>query len=142
MDQLRREAGLERVMFAMLTPDRRLLRARFLRGVAGDASLRGFQVDMQQRNLFSLLLAKPQNLWLNPANRDKLVPLIPAPLQEMLAMDGFFCASLFVNGRPFGLLYADRGAGEVPQRQAFEQFKSLAQRLGNQLGAVTARKAG
>lgn len=142
MEELRQGAVLEQTMFAMLTPDRRLLKARFVDGAAKDAPLRRFQINLQQRNLFGLLLARPQNLWLNDANRDKLTPLIPAPLQSMLCMEGFFCASLFANGRPFGVLYADCNSGAALDRQTFEQFKRLSQRLSNQLKSGTVRKVG
>ncbi len=136
MDELRDDLGMERAMFAMLTPDRKLLKARFVVGADADSPLRRFQVNLEQRNLFRLLLAKPQNLWLNAANRDKLLPLTPPPLQEILDMDGFFCASLFVNGRAFGVLYADGGQLD---RNGFDHFKRLAQRLGNRLKAGTTR---
>ncbi len=136
MEELTGDSGLERAMFAMLTPDRKLLKARFVTGADSDSPLRRFQVNLQQRNLFRLLLAKPQNLWLSAANRDKLLPLIPPPLREALEMEGFFCASLFVNGRAFGVLYADGGGLD---RDGFERFKRLAQRLGNRLKAGAPR---
>ena len=133
--ELRESAGMDRTMFAMLTPDRKRLRARFILGAAREAPIRRFQLDVEQRHLFSLLLTKPQEFWLNEDNRDKFLPLIPEALHRTLDLRGFFVTSLFVRNRPLGILYGDCNREQGLDKDGFARFRQLSRRLCNELGA-------
>jgi HD-like signal output (HDOD) protein len=132
--QLRADAGVERVVFAMTTSDRKSLRARFVIGADKEAPLRRFQVDLGQRSLFSAMLSKAQSFWFNADNRDKYRPAIPQSLQQAIDMQGFFASSIHFDGRPIGLIYADSSA---PLDQAqFDRFRRACQLLQKSLAGV------
>lgn len=130
---IRESTGVDRVMFALLTPDRTQLQAKFIVGADKDAPLRQFQHPIGERHLFTLMLKKPQDIWLNRENQAKITPLISEVGRTALDVRGFYMSSLFINNRPLGILYADRADPEYLDKQGFSQFKTLAQRLGNEL---------
>jgi HD-like signal output (HDOD) protein len=135
--ELRRTAGVERAMFAMLTPDRKALKVKFIVGAEPASPLKRFQHPVGERHLLTLLLKKNQSIWLHQSNREKLLPLMDKALQTTLDTRGFFMGSLFIKNRPIGILYADR-ADDIPlDIQGFNHFKSLIQRLCNELSRKT-----
>lgn len=143
MKQLRDNAGLERTMFAMLTPDRKMLRARFIIGAEKDAAIKTFQVSLEKQHLFTLLMSKPQSFWLNAVNRKKYLPAIPQHLHMTLNNNGFFVSSLFVEDKPVGILYADANSTTKLNNGSFTFFKQLVLQLGTALsGDQKARAVG
>ncbi|TVO75546.1 HDOD domain-containing protein [Sedimenticola selenatireducens] len=130
---IRESTGVDRVMFALLTPDRTQLRAKFIVGADKDSPLRQFQHPMGEHHLFTLIMKKPQDIWLNRENQKKITPLISEMGRIALDSRGFYMSSLFINNRPLGILYADRSDHKYLDKQGFSQFKSLAQRLSNEL---------
>ncbi|WP_260291373.1 HDOD domain-containing protein [Sedimenticola hydrogenitrophicus] len=135
--ELRRTAGVERAMFAMLTPDRQALKVKFIVGVEPDSPLEKFQHPVGERHLLTLLLKKNQSIWLQESNREKLLPLMGEALRTTLDTRGFFMSSLFIKNRPIGILYADRVDDILLDIQGFNHFKSLTQRLCNELSRKT-----
>jgi len=137
LQEMREALGLERVLLALLTPDRSQIRARIV--LEGHPSgLRGFAVSASERNLFSLMLAKPHALWIDHDKRVKYLPHIPGEVTGMIHSAGFFLASIFVRNKPLGLVYADVG-DTPPGPAALERFKAHCQRLAGVLGAMTHR---
>ncbi len=137
--KLHDSAGMDRAMFAMLTPDKKSLRARFVIGAGKEAPIRRFQLNVEQRHLFSLLLTKPQEFWLNSSNRKKYLPLIPSSLHDTLDTRGFFVTSVFVRNRPLGILYGDCSDASTLDQHAFARFKQITRQLCDQLGGAEER---
>ena len=133
MQQLRDNAGLERAMFAMLTPDRKMLRAKFIIGAEQEAAIKTFQVSLEKRHLFKLLMAKSQSFWLNTDNRKKYLPAIPQYLHNTLNIEGFFISSLFIDDKPIGILYADANDTIKLNNRSFTFFKQLVLQLSTAL---------
>ncbi len=133
MARMQKELGLERLLFAMLTSDRKALQARFALGAEKDSKLRHFVLPLEPRNLFGALLAKPQGLWLNDENREHYLPLIPPSLRDTIDTRGFFVSSLYVRNKPIGFLYGDCTRPERLDQDHFNRFRQLCQQLCNQL---------
>jgi hypothetical protein len=81
---------------------------------------------MTAPQLFNRLMEKMQGVWLNEKNRQALDPMIPEKVWELIGHGEFFAMSVFVNGKPVGLFYADRkrGACELNE-QGYLEFKQL-----------------
>lgn len=133
MARMQKELGLERLLFAMLTSDRKALQARFTLGWEKDSKLRHFSLPLEPRNLFGVLLTKPQGLWLNDENRERYLPLFPASLHDTIDTRGFFVSSLYVRNKPIGFLYGDCAQPERLAQDHFNRFRQLCQQLCNQL---------
>lgn len=122
MRRIRQEAGAARVVFAMLNRERSHLRTRLALGAAAEDGLRTLDLELAQKNLFTLLMQKPQSLWLNPDNSGRYQGYLPAPLRGALAPDGAYIMSLFVGDRPLGLMYGDGGR---LSEDGYRQFRDL-----------------
>ena len=134
MREVKEGVGMDRTMFAILTPDKQALRPRFVLGADQASPLRGFQLSLDRPHLFSLLMAKPQSFWLHAENRGKFLPMIPAPIDNTINDEGFFVTSLFVRKQPLGLLYGDCADASQLTRQRFDLFKELSRQLSDELG--------
>ena len=126
--ELHETHGLQRVMFAMLNADRSQLQARLCVEGEDSGSLKRFQVDLADPNLFGLMVKKPLALCLNRGNSDRYLPMVPVELRDLINPHQCLLVSVFLRNKPVGLFYADNGQdGEISPQQ-FANFKAICQR--------------
>lgn len=119
--------GLNRVIFATLSPERTRLQARAARGCDNDPRFSRFVVDLKQERLFAALLQKPQALWVTEENAGRYLPLLSASLREHLGVKSFYLFSVFVDNKSVGVFYADRHSSHSAlDERSFNNFKQLA----------------
>lgn len=137
---LRNEIGLDRVIFALLSPDRTTLRGRFFRGVGTTEPLHGFQFENGDGSLFMRLLEAPATVWVNKGNRSRVEPMLtPAVLRTVGTVD-FLAQSIFLRGRAIGLCYADKHTAGIPvTSQEYADFRQVCAMLGDKLAALSPR---
>lgn len=143
MQALQAEAGLNRVAFALRTPDGQNLRPKFILGAAVDAPFAKFEIGLATPNLFAQLLQKPQGVWLNPNNQDNLQAYINADLLRVIGRGEFFAHSIFLGSKPFGLFYGDRhdGADDQLNELQYRKFKEIVARVSRTLPQLTGKAA-
>ncbi|MEW8026874.1 MAG: HDOD domain-containing protein [Candidatus Thiodiazotropha sp.] len=130
LQQMHEELGLSRAMFAMLSPDKSALRARFVVESEQQLSLKGFALNMINPSLFKALMNKPQAISLNKDNAEKYLPMIPQSALEQINNSGFVSMSVFIKGKPVGLFYADNGiSGPGVTRRQYDNFKVICQKI-------------
>jgi HD-like signal output (HDOD) protein len=121
-------AGLNRVVFAMLTPDGKKLQARYMIGSDNDPAFNRFEIVLDKPHLFTRLMEKPQSLWINDGNRQKFWPLVPDIIKLLIKTDTFCAMSFHVRGKPIGLFYADRHSAECHlDEHTYQRFRQLSQ---------------
>lgn len=142
LNALRREVGLGRAMFALVSADRQWLKAKWMQGVASDSPMAGFTLSLARANLFGQLLGKPQSVWLHDANRDNLRPFITPDMMRLLGRGDFFAMSVFLKDKPVGLLFADAqgGARKILDETSYQRFKEIGTRLSQGLQRLTGSK--
>jgi hypothetical protein len=129
--------GLSRILFAMTTPNGLQIKSRFTLGIPVEDPLRHFAFDLEARDLFGQLMGKMQGVWLNEGNRAKLWPMVHPTLQKMIGTGDFYAMSLHTDGKPFGLIYADRGHGECGlDPHTYTDFKMLCLMAARGLGKL------
>lgn len=130
---MRDALGLNRLMFARQLDDGTLV-PQALVGTDYEPDFNYLRFEPDPRSLFSVLMRKPSALWLNEGNVDKYWAHVPPPLRKLLEAREFIAMSVFVGGKPYGLLYADRRnpACRLDGR-SFETFKRLATLVGRRL---------
>ncbi len=129
--------GLSRILFAMVTPDGRHVKSRFTLGIRPEDPMRHFAFDLVARDLFGQLMGKMQGVWMHADNREKLWPLVNPTLQKMIGDVDFYAMSLHANGKPVGLIYADRGHGECGlDVHSYTDFKMLCLQAARGLGKL------
>jgi hypothetical protein len=127
--------GLTRILFAMTTPNGLHVKCRFTHGIPADDPLRHFAFDLEARDLFGQLMGKMQGVWINDGNREKLWPMIHPTLRAMIGSGDFYAMSLHANGKPIGLIYADRGHKECGlDPHTYTDFKILCLQAARGLG--------
>lgn len=131
MRRIREQTGGTRVIFAMLSRDASRLRTRLALGGNPEDGLRKLDLDIGQKNLFTILMGKSQSVWMNPDNTSKYQGFLPTPLRQMLGAQGAYMMSLFVKDKPLGLLYADGGSLNA---QGYQQFRDLCLEASAALG--------
>jgi HD-like signal output (HDOD) protein len=135
IDEMQNAHGLDNVMFAMLSPDKRCLKARYVASASQNDRLRSFETRLDQPGLFSIIMQKPQALWCNAANRERYLPMIPPQAIQTLCDKGFLIMSIFFRNKPIGMFYADNteAANDLTADQ-FNNFKVSCQRFVQRLG--------
>lgn len=129
--------GLSRILFAMVTPDGLHVKSRFTLGIRPEDPMRHFAFDLGKRDLFGQLMGKMQGVWMNGGNREKLFPMLSPALQSMIGEVDFYAMSLHANGKPVGLIYADRGHGDCGlDTHTYTDFKMLCLQAARGLGKL------
>ncbi len=133
MEGMVRAVGLDRAVFALLTSDRRRLRAKHAVGHADDEALRRFDFDAQPLGdaVLARILREGRPRWFGAGGED----LAEGRVSAFLGYSGGkgMVMPLCVGPQPIGLLLADRQPSGRPLDAAlFAQFQMLAQqaRLG------------
>lgn len=124
MHRLQTEVGLELVVFAMLSRDRRRIQSRLAVGGTADDPLRQLHLGVTEAPLFHKLLAKPQSVWIHPANAPRYTPHLPTGWAPALQGSQLFAMSLIVGARPVGVMY---GIGAGLTESAYQQFRNHCQ---------------
>ncbi len=116
--------GLKRIVFALPTPDRTQLRARFVVGVDEGSPLKQFQCDLRAPGLMGRIMEKQQAFWLNETTRSKVQALLNEDIRRVVGDGQFYLMSVALRGRTVGLFYADCGEDALdPPR--YDMFKNL-----------------
>ena len=125
-----RGVAMERVLFAMLTPDRRHLALRYGlgKGLPAVGAVLS-DIDGHAPNLFSQLLERREELWLKAEGEAEYGDLIDESVRTLTGGHPCFIMPTVINGKPIGLFYADRG-GETPlDQEAFQLFWQFCQQV-------------
>jgi hypothetical protein len=134
MKNMQKLAGVERVLFALLTPDRKNLKVRFILGGNKADAIRRFTAELTGKNLFSLLMQKPQAVCITQENQAKYLPLIPKTERTSLITDNLMAMSLFVKNKPVGLFIADNATANFSNEQ-YQFFKQCCNNAARALEA-------
>jgi len=109
---LHRGLGLNRVVYAAFDPGRRTLTAEQLVGTDFEPGFNRFSLSLDRDGLFARLMLAPGSLWLNAANWPRLRDRIPVDVKTLTRVESFVARSVWVGGRPVGLVYADRRSAD------------------------------
>jgi len=141
LQQMLQHTSANRVMFAMLSRDRKKLQARLVMGLDQGsnqtADLRQLATPVGGKDIFSLLLKKTQSIWLHSDNLTRYQAHLPPPLDILPSEQGWVAMSLFVRHKPMGLFYADSSGTEPLNEQDYQRFRQLCQRATNGLNNLT-----
>lgn len=141
MEGIYRGIGFDRALFALASPDRKALFAKFALGKGGETLTREFRFSLvlDPENIFFQVLEKQQDLWVDTqasaSHRRFVTPIISG----VLGNKPFFTGAIRVGDKSIGIIYADRAlSGRNLDDSSFESFRHfvaqsgmiLSQRLG------------
>ncbi|HEX5755984.1 MAG TPA: HDOD domain-containing protein [Arenimonas sp.] len=132
LEGIYRGIGMDRAVFALLSPDRKQIRTKFALGSDRDEIKSSFAfANDPDRSAIAYALQQGQPQWLGKGRRPVGLPY-DASL-EKLAGGEYFLYPLSVGGKPIGCVYADAAASKRSlDPELFAQFKLFGQqaRLG------------
>ena len=108
--------GFDRAIFCFLSPDHRHYSGRLASGSSSDVLKAYFEkmpVDMEH-DLFSKMIMEGNELLVPDVRQGNWPKLLPHNFMEKVAVTSFIVASIRVNRRPIGLLYADKYKQKTP----------------------------
>lgn len=129
LEGIHRGVGMDRAVFALLTPDRTTIRAKFVLGEdrAGVQSGFVFPVVPANINAFARALHSGEPLWIGRPDTEPATRRLD-PALKRLSGGACFIMPLAVAGKPIGCLYADRApSGRPLDEELFNQFKLFGQ---------------
>jgi HD-like signal output (HDOD) protein len=125
-----RGVGMDRVLLAILTADRRYLKGKFGLGWAKPDLVQNLMVDVIPRypNIFSYALEKRQPLWVQVDSPAEISRLVTREGSTLIGRPPFFLMAIGVKDRTIGVIYADRQAsGRALDEESFTSFKYFCQ---------------
>jgi HD-like signal output (HDOD) protein len=117
--------GFDRVMFALLTPNRKQLRGKAGVGKSFKIALDNFKVDVGEEieSAFSQSMNECESIWLTRGIMNE--PNVPDALKTALNSEECILVPLAISGRSIGVFYADKVSKD--KKITGEEFSALKQ---------------
>ncbi|MEJ2687737.1 MAG: HDOD domain-containing protein [Gammaproteobacteria bacterium] len=140
LEGIHRGVGMDRTLFALRTPNRKYLKARYALGWQKDRLQQRFvfELDPLKANVFSHMVEVSGALWVPPEPDRNIKGLLTPEVVELTAGAPFFVMSIDVGGQPIGLFYADRQPSARPlDDDSYTSFKHFCQQANLALSQTT-----
>ena len=135
LEGIYRGVGLDRALFAMLTSDKKAIKAKYALGKDNEKFVNKFHFSLQTNNIFSRLIAKPEEMWIKNTQAD-----VSEEIRLVLASKEFYIMPLILSERVIGFVYADRQpSSRELDNESFESFKHFVQQANQALGFIAQR---
>jgi HD-like signal output (HDOD) protein len=141
MEGVYRALGMDRVLFALLTPDRKRLKEKFALGWPSVESRGQLQIDIidSSPNIFSNTLAKNESFWARGASIETR-RLFTGEVIAQFGQHDCCLSPVSYDKRVIGLFYADRAFSKAPiTREVFDGFRQLTMQASIALKLLRAR---
>jgi len=139
LEGIYRGIGMDRVVFALLTPDREHLTGKHGLGCIDEgwvAKLR-IALDPWVPNILGHLLKKGRPIWVTAKPDDSIKPLLTKELFHLTGGGPFFAAPVAFKSTIIGVVYADRNqSGRSLDEESFESFVFFGQQANMSLGML------
>ena len=139
MEGIHRGVGMDRVIFALLSPNKQHIKAKYTLGLEKNENASGFDfpLNMNTKELFALTLSKQQMVWLTLDKSDVLTHLIMPPVLKFNNNAPFFLSHVSIGPNPIGLIYADRNLSQRNlDETTFMSFKLFCQQASLGLAKI------
>lgn len=126
--------GLERIAMALLSPDRKQLKAKLFGGEISPEFESDFDFKVDVENAFSYVLGQSQAFWSGGEKAVGKEYLVTPTIDKVVGKGAFLVAPIVVARKPIGLFYADqRNSGAEISEQQYLNFTSLAHQVSTAL---------
>ena len=142
LEGIYRGVGMDRVLFAMLTPDKKGLRAKFVLGQDNEKLQHSFHFTRlpTARNIFFDIVDKESSQLIDCDKRRELATVVTSSVTSVIGKRPFLISTVAINGRGIGLLFADRALSEREiDEESVESFKHFAKQANIGLTLLASR---
>lgn len=128
LEGIYRGTGMDRTLFALMTPDHKALKAKYALGSQQQAFTNSFYFTLSKSspNIFLYSMAKNEGIRAKSDKQYSLAKLITSDIRKVLGEGDFLLSPLVINNKPIGIIYADRIPSErkITQENAtsFDHF--------------------
>jgi len=144
LEGIYRGTGMDRTLFALMSPDHKLLKAKYALGAQRQLFTEKFQFSLSKLspNIFLYAMAKKECFWGKTDKTHPLAKLITPDIRSALGKGDFLISPLIIDNKSIGIIYADR----IPsQREVTEEcmtsFKHFCAEANKGLSAISKQKA-
>jgi hypothetical protein len=130
---------MDRVVFALLTPDRQHLTGKHGLGCIDEGWVGKLRIaiDPWAPNILGHLLKKSRPIWVTAKPDDSIKPLLTKELFRLTGGGPFFAAPVAIKSKIIGVIYADRNqSGRSLDEESFESFAFFGQQANMCLGML------
>jgi len=140
-----RGIGMDRILFALLSQNRRSLEVKYALGWAPKEQMQGviFDASLLQYNLFGYIMETRQPLWVQADPERKISRLLTPEISRITNKAPFFIMPIVVRGKAIGLIYADRHpSGRGLDEDSFASFQHFCQQTNIGLSFISGMDEG
>lgn len=130
LEGIYRGIGMDRVLFALLTPDRAKLNGKFALGWEDERDITKFQIgaDDARLNIFGYVLKTRRQIWVTEDPGDDILLLLTKEISNQLGSGPFLIMPVCIKGKPIGVIYADRNlSGRDLDEESSDSFDFMGQ---------------
>ncbi len=125
-----RAVSMDRVFFALRTPDRSRLEIKFQLGWHGEETslAPSFKPILLNNNIFSEVMEKKETLWIDEHSVARVLHLLSEDVVSLIGTTPFFIMPITVHDKSIALIYADRRpSGRALDEESYNGFKHFGQ---------------
>jgi len=145
LEGIYRGTGMDRTLFALMTPDHKSLAAKYALGPNRQYFTDNFHFTLSKvsPNIFLYTMAKKECLWAKSDKQHPLANLITADIRGILGKDDFLLAPLIIDNKAIGIIYADRmpSKREITEK-SMASFELFCAQANKGLSVISKHKAG
>lgn len=139
LEGIYRGIGLDRTVFAMLTSDKKAIKAKYGLGKDNQNFIKRFHFSLQTDNIFSKVIKSAESIWVQDSQSNNID--ISEDIRLVLASRSFYLSPIIITGKVIGLIYADRQPSDRDlDSESYESFKHFVQQASQALEYITPRK--
>ncbi len=139
LEGIYRGIGMDRVIFALLTPDRQHLKGKYGLGWIDEGYVENFSISasLEVINIFGYLLRNKNPIWVTEKPAFAFRPLLTEELTNLIGSGPFFAMPIAIKGTAIGVVWADRNlSGRSLDEESFESFAFFGQQANLSLSSL------
>ncbi|MFZ0932468.1 MAG: HDOD domain-containing protein [Syntrophobacteraceae bacterium] len=139
LEGIYRGIGMDRVIFALLTPDRQHLKGKYGLGWVDEGYVENFTIsaNLEIINIFGYVLRNRKPVWVTEKPDFNIKPLLTEELANLIASGPFFAMPVAIKGTAIGVIWADRNlSGRSLDEESFESFAFFGQQANMSLSSL------
>jgi len=144
LEGIYRGIGMDKVVFALLTPDRQYLTGKHGLGFEDEGWARKLKIPLDpfEPNIFGHLLKQGRPIWVTAKPEDNIKVFLTKEIFQLTEGGPFFAAPVSIKSTLIGIVYADRNqSGRSLDEDSFENFTFFAQQANVSLGILAGSKS-
>ncbi|MDZ7805200.1 HDOD domain-containing protein [Thiohalophilus sp.] len=124
LEGIYRGCGMDRTLFALLTPDKTQLRAKHALGEHNQQFTDKFVFNLNETPFFNWLFRQNDAVWIKEGKTSAAGSPLTPDFLAVVDTPAFLACPLSIRGKPIGILYADRApSSRELNADSFESFR-------------------